>query len=828
MNSVTHRSRLLSSTILVGVIAGVTAFAGAATAQQTQATPGADASTQEVVVTGSRIKRAADDTAAPVSYINAQDLSDRGYINPGQALNDVTFNAPSLPVVVGNGSAAGSGQTYPNLFNLGAGRTLTLVDGQRFVTSTTGGDRIVDTNVIPIGLVDRIDVVEAGGQGESYGQLASLATGVERYSGTLLGHYDFNSHLRLSGSLLYANTKGEDPYGNQASNTVLNSAASGSGVITFTKNNPFLSASDVSSIAAVDPAFGAGAPAFLSKFWTDLLPSREATYSTDYYRGLIKLDGDFNAVGRNFYYSASYSRAEAKGDDQGWGVYNAHFNNAVNATTNGAGQIVCAINATTVTDPACAPLNPFGLGNVSPAARAYVSVPVGETYTNVQDDFLLSLGGDVIDLPAGKVKFSLGYEHRAESASYNPDEANQLGLVDSGVPTVATHGSYETNEYSGELLVPILGQGFNLPFARTVELSGQYRLVDNTLAGEENIWGLGARWEVFKGLTFRVSRSRNFRAPTLDQLLAPSSTALGSLSGGDPCDFRYIGQGANPSARLASCQALFAAHPSWGALSTFQDPSSNFSNAEITTGGNPNLQNEISNTTTFGVVYHPDWVPGQLNLTLDRIQIDLKDGITALLPYQFADACTDGGTGGNAACSTFTRDPATGYITAAQSTTFNAQSVQYHGETLNIDYRFPARWLVGRDLGSLELQLSTTHNEALRTNIVGAVTQIAGTTAEPRWVGRFDIRYAVGPLRMTYEAYYLPSAYAAQGATALNTAIPVISSNLRQNISAAYDFGHYTFRAGINNIANQGPSWPTLNYGDIIGREFFVGVKARY
>ena len=830
MNSVTHRGWLLSSTILLGAVVSLTGFSGAAAAQQsTTADQGAS---PEVVVTGSRIRRAADDTTAPVTVVNQQDFADRGYINVGEALNDITANAASHPVALGSGAAVGNGQTYPNLFNLGAGRTLTLVDGRRFVTSTFGGDRIVDTNVIPTGLVDHIDVVEAGGaavygsdaiagvvnyvlkknfqgvevdlqegistygdqpqdsahltigqnfndnrgniafdaewsktdpllyadrpqtasprvtsgltqiqpatfwefdnqgvifapapapvpsfvkgqfsadgksiasynlgtvegipfsiggQGESYGQLAALEDGIQRYSTTLLGHYDVTDHLKISGSLFYANTRSEDPYGAQASNTVLNSAASGAGYIVFTKNNPFLSAADISGIAAVDPAFGFGAPAFLSKFWTDLLPSRQETYSTDYYRGLISADGDFSVAKRNFYYSVSYSWAEASGDDQTWGVNVGNFNKAVNAVSAG-GSIVCAINAVAVTDPACAALNPFGIGNVSPAARAYVSVPVGERFTNIQQDFLATIGGDVVKLPAGVSKFSLSYEHRSESADYDPDAANQEGLVNSGVPTVATSGSYSTNEYAGELLVPILGQGFNLPLARMVELSGQYRLVDNSLAGEESVWGAGLRWEVFKGFTFRLSRSRNFRAPTLSQLLAPSSTALGSLGGSDPCDDRYITQGANPATRLQNCQALFAAHPSWGPLATFQDPSVNFANAEITTGGNPDLKNEVSNTTTFGLVYHPDWVPGNLNLQVDRIQIDLENGITALQPYQFLSACYDSPTANNAACSQFVRDPGTGYVTSAASTTYNAAAVQYHGENINLDYRFP-------------------------------------------------------------------------------------------------------------------------------------------
>ncbi|MFN4186268.1 MAG: TonB-dependent receptor plug domain-containing protein, partial [Hyphomonas sp.] len=76
----------------------------------------------------------------------------------------ITSATPSAPVANGSGSAAGSGQQFPNLFGLGAGRTLSLVNGRRFVTSSSGmGDRVVDTNLIPVGLLERVDVVQAGG-----------------------------------------------------------------------------------------------------------------------------------------------------------------------------------------------------------------------------------------------------------------------------------------------------------------------------------------------------------------------------------------------------------------------------------------------------------------------------------------------------------------------------------------------------------------------------------------------------------------------------------------------------------------------------------------
>ena len=117
-----------------------------------------------VVATGSRIKRAVSSTSAPVVSLGEQTFEDRGYISAADALNDITSLAPQLNQAAGDGSNSGDGQQYASLFGLGAGRTLTLVNGRRFVTTSSGlGDAQVDANIIPTGLIQSIEVVQAGG-----------------------------------------------------------------------------------------------------------------------------------------------------------------------------------------------------------------------------------------------------------------------------------------------------------------------------------------------------------------------------------------------------------------------------------------------------------------------------------------------------------------------------------------------------------------------------------------------------------------------------------------------------------------------------------------
>jgi iron complex outermembrane receptor protein len=152
-------------------------YASAADAQAVSApadtSSDAQPSLEEIVVTGSRIRRDAADitTNEPLNIVSAQTLTDRGYTQAGEALNALTAVAPSNPVTLHDGTSSGNGQQFPNLFDLGQGRTLTLVNGRRFVNSVVahnnasgvGVDPAVDTNIIPTGLLERIDVVEAGG-----------------------------------------------------------------------------------------------------------------------------------------------------------------------------------------------------------------------------------------------------------------------------------------------------------------------------------------------------------------------------------------------------------------------------------------------------------------------------------------------------------------------------------------------------------------------------------------------------------------------------------------------------------------------------------------
>jgi iron complex outermembrane receptor protein len=128
---------------------------------------------QEVVVTGSRIRRPAAATEQSLQVIEAEAIEDRGFINAVEAVNSMPqLGTPASPT---GDQGISAGRNYINMLNLGSQRTLTLVNGRRFVSSnpptsssiSPGSQQIpgsqVDFNNIPVGLIDRIEVIQATG-----------------------------------------------------------------------------------------------------------------------------------------------------------------------------------------------------------------------------------------------------------------------------------------------------------------------------------------------------------------------------------------------------------------------------------------------------------------------------------------------------------------------------------------------------------------------------------------------------------------------------------------------------------------------------------------
>src|SRR6202050_2118843 len=172
-------TRLARHRVLRGLLASPALLAPGPT-PHAQVTPKAavpeDTTLQEVVVTGSRIARPEFDNLEPTTSVDSKTFDQRGYLDVGQALSELPAFGVQPSSAANTQAGFGIAQSFVDLYGLGSQRTLTLVNGRRFVsessatlfnananTSNGGNGQQVDLNVIPTKLIDHVEVVKVGG-----------------------------------------------------------------------------------------------------------------------------------------------------------------------------------------------------------------------------------------------------------------------------------------------------------------------------------------------------------------------------------------------------------------------------------------------------------------------------------------------------------------------------------------------------------------------------------------------------------------------------------------------------------------------------------------
>ncbi|HEX8420127.1 MAG TPA: TonB-dependent receptor [Sphingomonas sp.] len=165
------RKLVISSTISIWALASSLSAAGAQTAAQpatqagaAEAAPSEDLTPADIIITGSRIARPELDNPNPVEVISAERIERSGDTNLTEFLRDSPALVGSLSDQLNSGSNASFqsvGVNLLNLRNLGTQRTLVLINGRRHVNAFPG-ENSVDTNTIPIDLIERVDVLTGG------------------------------------------------------------------------------------------------------------------------------------------------------------------------------------------------------------------------------------------------------------------------------------------------------------------------------------------------------------------------------------------------------------------------------------------------------------------------------------------------------------------------------------------------------------------------------------------------------------------------------------------------------------------------------------------
>ncbi|MFM7403233.1 MAG: TonB-dependent receptor plug domain-containing protein, partial [Erythrobacter sp.] len=166
-----HKASLLAGTIMAGAI--FAAPASAQTESDDVASTAEEAADSDIIVTGSRITNPNIELSSPVTFVSEDDIAFQQPVSIEQVLRQLPSAVASIGSQTNNGN---NGSARVNLRGLGTNRNLVLLNGRRVTPRDT--DAVVDLNVIPIALLQRVDVL-TGGASTVYG--ADAVAGVVNF-----------------------------------------------------------------------------------------------------------------------------------------------------------------------------------------------------------------------------------------------------------------------------------------------------------------------------------------------------------------------------------------------------------------------------------------------------------------------------------------------------------------------------------------------------------------------------------------------------------------------------------------------------------------------
>ena len=155
------KSNKLRDAVILALAMGLGATGTAQAQTAPAATTGDNTKTLDrMTVTGTRIRQVEVETAQPVTIVTRDDIEKQGFQSVADILQNISATG-TPPISRASPLSAGeaAGGTYISLRNLGAARTLILINGKR-LGITTGG--LADISSIPAAAVERIEVLKDG------------------------------------------------------------------------------------------------------------------------------------------------------------------------------------------------------------------------------------------------------------------------------------------------------------------------------------------------------------------------------------------------------------------------------------------------------------------------------------------------------------------------------------------------------------------------------------------------------------------------------------------------------------------------------------------
>ena len=563
------------------------------------------------------------------------------------------------------------------------------------------------------------------------------------------------------------------------------------------------------------------------------LPGRGSNNERKVQRYLIGAEGEFDAFGKPASWDvyAQYGRAELHEqltDIQQTVRRNnalaAVFAPAGNPNNLPVGSIQCLINVNASTaddDPACRPLNLLGIGVADPAAVDYI---LGDPYRDQTLEQTV-IGANLSLTPfatwAGDVSIAVGAEYRKEEIDgFVPAEFQPIFNPATGASTSVwsvgnfrpSKGSYDVKEAYLETVVPL---GFGLEF------NGAVRATDYSTSGYVTTWKLGATWQPIDDIRLRVTRSRDIRAPNLNELFQAGTANTSTVT-------NPFFPGAGPGTGTYGSSLSYLG----------------------TITGNLNLSPEKADSWNVGAVFSPRFIPG-FTVSADYFDIKVKDAIDSLSADDIVNRCFEGLAD---FCAAITPDPANPSRVLISRQPVNFSSLVMRGVDLEAAYRMP---LAG---GNFTLRgVATRYIDNIVTtgvpgfvplNSVGTLGVGTGTQSiTPKWIYRFTASYDTDDFSLTAVARGVSDGrYDATGVEC-GTSCPISTNQFPTyednsidgatyvDLNATFKFdamskGDAEFFVNVTNVFDSDPILlpetglaANSTYSDLLGRSFRVGVR---
>jgi outer membrane receptor protein involved in Fe transport len=671
------------------------------------------------------------------------------------------------------------------------------------------------------------------------GTLAPFTPGVATGSPTLQvggdGAYYYNMQMlkplqtdQLFGRFDYDLGHGVSAYGQVSAGWSQTSFTSSSVVLNTTVygNNAYLPAS-VQAAVGPNGSFG------MSSLLQNLALAGQVKQDTQDITAAAGLKGKFlnDAFTWDIYYAHGEGTTRSTSTNN---INTSHLYAALDAVKAPDGSIVCRVSTTSSASlyPGCAPLDIFGVGNESAAALNYIFQDTSWQARNKMDDVAATVTGSPFNDWAGPVSFASNVEWRSLSL-------DQTTTADPGVPPTLTglrptwtstaspfgkattptnpflygtvapqHGEESVWEVSLEALVPLLK---DQPFAQSLDLDAAYRYTDYSVTGAAQTWKVGLSYQPVSDLRFRATQSHDIRAPNLYELF--QAPTFGSVAITDP----HTGV----TGTVTSEQV-----------------------------GNPNLQPEVADTTTAGVVYSPSWLP-HFRISVDYYRIDISNvvatttGLGGSPTTALANCETSGGTSSQCLAIVrplpFSNTTPANFPTLILTESINLSQQLNEGADVEASYSFDLADIRQNLPGRADMRLIVNYSpkQIIITNPGQPATNAAGNgIATGRATAMFG--YELGAFKASWQTTYSGPHHQGTGVLGQVFAGGNLPAVITHDLGLTYRFEMDGRKLqaflNVNNVFNAAPQISPLAptnapgqtnaaVGDTRGRYFTTGVR---